>query len=68
MKIKTFYLLSTNDYFEDKQDGTEFVFVRECICFVLSVPNSAVNAIVIIFVILFSGLGYCLEFRVVCRD
>jgi hypothetical protein len=31
MKIKTFDLLSPNDYFEDKQGGTEFVFVRECI-------------------------------------
>jgi len=31
MKIKTFYLLSPNDYFEGKQDGTEFVFVRKCI-------------------------------------
>jgi len=68
MKLKTFYLLSPNDYFEDKQDGTEFVFVRECIVLFYQLPNSAVNAIVIIFVILFSGLGPCFEFRVVCRN
>jgi hypothetical protein len=31
MEIKTFYLLEPNDYFEDIQEGTECVFVRECI-------------------------------------